>query len=204
MTKQDYIDAVHEMLGDQFRKVIEKQVVEVAINNAYNQIVFDLVKSGLRTFDLCRKRFTGVAVSYDTDASVYYSTYPAAIVPHINGEMIINTVQGIGLRFAPTTEQTILLTEDLPVNDIDNTIYTIIKRERVEYYNMETYTQEEIDEEDETPTPKSSTVRMDLAIQFKEFSATDVVYMPMARDYEVMQLALDMLRNEPIIETPNR
>lgn len=202
MTKKEFIDSVHEMIGEALREEINKPVVEVALNSAYNQLVFDLVKAGVRNFDLCRKRFTGVAVTYDSTADVYYSNWPAAVVPHINNEMIVNTVQGIGLRFAPISEQDILLSENLPVNDIDTTIYTIVKRERIEYYNMESLDQDDIDE-GATPTPQVATVRMDLAIEFREFDDTDEVYMPLGRDYEVMQLALDMLRKEPVIDIRN-
>mgnify|MGYP001013040274 CR=1 FL=1 len=202
MTKQEYIDFVHEELGEALRKNIEKQSVEAAINTAYNQIVFDLVRGGVRNFDLCRKRFTSIAVTYDSNADVYYSDWPAAIVPHINGEMIVSTVQGSGIRFAPMSEQDVLLTTGLLVDLIDTTIYTIIKRERIEYYNMESLSQDEIDT-GSSPTPKISTVRMDLAIEFREFATTDEVYMPMGRDYEVLELALDFLRKEPIIDIRN-
>ena len=202
MTKQYHIDSVHEMLGDPFRKQIEKQTVEAALNHCYNQMVFDLISGRVKMFDLCRKRFNSVTVSYDTTNAVYYSNWPKAIVPNINLEMIINTVQGSGIRIGLMTESDLQLSENLPVNNVDTTIYAIIKRERLEYYNMETYSQEEIDK-GETPTPLLTTVRMDLAIQFKEFSATDEVYMPMGRDYEVHQLALDMLRKEPIMEIRN-
>ena len=202
MTKQQYIDSIHEQLGPALRDEIEKQLVEVVLNDAYNQIVYDLIRSGIYDFDICRKRFPTVAVTHDDTSDVYYSTWPAAIVPYINGEMIVNTVQGSGIRLAPMDEQDVLLTEDLPVNGVDTTVYTIIKRERLEYYNMESLSQDEIDA-GSTPTPLYANVRMDLAIQFKEFDSTDQVYMPMGRDYEVKQLALDMLRKEQIIELRN-
>jgi hypothetical protein len=202
MTKQENIDHIHEVIGDSLRKATPKSVVEAELNTAYNQIVFDIIKSGIVNFDLCRKRFTGIAVIYDSAADVYYSNYPAAIVPHINGEMIINTLQGSGFRFAPISEQSILLTVGLPVDGIDSTIYTVIKRERIEYYNMESLDQDDIDNGAD-PTPRVSSVRMDLAIEFRDFDSTDEVYMPMGRDYEVKQLAEDRIRKQPIIEIRN-
>lgn len=202
MNKIEHIDHLHEELGDVLRTKIEKQTVEAALNSAYNQIIYDLLKSGLRNFDLCRKTFTNVAVVWDSVQGVYYSNYPAAIVSHVNADMILNTVQGSGFRFYPTTEQNLLLTENLLCSTQDNLIRTLVKRERIEYYNMESLSEEDI-ENGSSPTPRVPLVKMNLAIEFREFENTDEVYMPMGRDYEVKQLALDMLRNEPIINVKN-
>jgi hypothetical protein len=202
MRKIDYIDEVENLLGELFQDKIDKPTIEAAINIAYNQEVFNLVKSGLRNFDLCRKRFTDIPVVWDSSAEVYYSTYPASIVPHINTEMIVSTIRGEDLRFYPSSEQVIRLTEILASNSLNNHIRTILKSERVEYYNMESMSDEEI-ESGADHTPKVSEVRMDLAIQFKDFLGTDTVYMPAGEDYLVIQLALDILRNEPIIDVRN-
>ncbi|MBN1683749.1 hypothetical protein JW865_09390 [Candidatus Bathyarchaeota archaeon] len=190
------------MIGDPLRKKVEKQIIEVALNNAYNQIVYDLVSKGARNFDLCRKTFTGISVTWDSTQGVYYSNYPAAIVPYVNESMIVNTVQGNGFRFYPTTEQNILLTEGLLCSSQDNLIRTLIKRERIEFYNMESLDVEDI-ENGSAPTPRVSTIKMNLAIEFSGFDDDDEVYMPMGRDYEVVQLALDLIRNEPIINLRN-
>jgi hypothetical protein len=197
MTKKQHIDQIEELLGEAYYDKISKPVIEVTLNTAYNQIC-----STMNKFDLCRKRFTGIPVVWDSSAEVYYSDYPAAIVPTINSEMIVSTIKGSGALFSPTTEQESRLVYTLSSNDIDNRIYTILKRERIEYENMESLTDEEI-EDGATHTPKVPTVRMDLAIEFKEFEDTDEVYMPAGKDYEVKQIALDMLRNEPIIDVRN-
>jgi hypothetical protein len=201
MTKQQVIDSVWNLLQDKSEN-LTKQMVEVFINDTYNQTCWDLVKGRVKNFDLCRKRFTGIAVTWDSAAGVYYSDYPAAIVPEINAEMIVSTIYGSGLLFYPSSEKRQRLVQDLTSNTLNTHIPTILKRERVEYRNMETYSQEELDN-GETPTPRIATVRMDLAIQFKEFLPTDVVYMPAGRDYEVKQLAIDFIKQLPIMEVRN-
>lgn len=202
MVKQQFIDSLHNLLGEALREHIEPQDVEVAINDAYNQICLELFQSGRMKYDLCRKRFTDVAVTWDSDADVYYSTYPAAIVPDINMDMIVETIRGSDLLFYPSSEKTRRRVKGLQSNDLNNHIPTILKRERIEYDNMESLTDAEI-VDGATPTPRIATVRMDLAIQFKEFAATDVVYMPAGNDYKVKQLAFDYLKQEPIIEVRN-
>jgi hypothetical protein len=201
MIKQNYIDLVFNPESVKYEN-LTKTMVEVIINTAYNQKCWDLTRSGLKNFDLCRKRFTGIAVTWDSLANVYYSDYPAAIVPNINAEMIVSTIAGSGLLFYPTSEQTQRLVESLASNSLNTHIPTILKRERIEYLNMETYSQDEIDN-GETPTPRISTVRMDLAIQFKDFLSTDTVYMPGGSDQEVLQSAIDFLKQEPIMEVRN-
>ena len=202
MTKQEHIDSVYELLGEAFREKIEPQVVEASLNAAYNQICLELSTSGNKSFDLCRKRFTGVAVTWDSDADVYYSTYPAAIVPKLNVEMIVELVRGSDLYFYPSSEKTRRLVSGSQSDELNTGIPTILKRERIEYRNMESLSDDEIDG-GSTPTPKVATVRMDLAIEFRDFATTDEVYMPDGRDYQVYQLALDMLRNEPIMDVRN-
>ena len=201
MTKQGFIDYCYNELYGKMDN-LTKTMVEVAINNAYNQICWDLIKGGARKFDLCRKRFTGIAVTWDTVSDCYYSNYPAAIVPHLNAEMIVSTIKGSGLLFYPTTESSLRVAENLPCSALNNHIETILKRERIEFYNMESLSLEEI-ENNSSPTPRVPTVRIDLAIQFKEFLSTDTVYMPAGRDYEVLQLAIDFLKQNPIMDIRN-
>jgi hypothetical protein len=201
MTKLNIIDSVFEMLGALSDKV-DKQLVEIAINDAYNQIVYDIVRSGKNDFDLCRKTFTGISVTWDTAGAVYYSSFPKSIVPNINTEMIVQTIQGSDLRFSPTTEQGLQLTVGSVMDGTDNGISYILKRERIEFYNMESLSQDEIDN-GSSPTPRVPTIKMNLAIQFKEFDNTDEVYFPMGRDYEIKQLALDYLNKEKIIQIRN-
>jgi hypothetical protein len=196
-TKQNHIDYVY---NEGYSKIenLTKTMAEFHINIAYNQICSTL----LNRYDLCRKRFTNIPVVWDTTAGVYYSNYPAAIIPTINADMIVELIYGSGIRINPTSENTLLVTQGLLVNDIDTSISTILKRDRIEYYNMETYSDQEISD-GENPTPKISTVRMDLAIQFKEFLSTDVVYFPAGKDYEVLQLAIDLMKQQPIMEVRN-
>lgn len=201
MTKAQFIDEVWNLTHDSSEN-LTKQMVEIVINNMYNQICWDLVKGRVRNFDLCRKRYTGIPVIWDSSANIYYSDYPAAIVPEINSDMIVSTIQGSGLFFVPSSEQNIRLVESLVSNSLNTHIKSILKRERVEYYNMESLTQEDINN-GSTPTPRVATVRMDLAVEFKEFLLTDVVYMPAGRDYEVLQLAVDFIMKEPIMEVRN-
>lgn len=202
MTKKYYIDLAHENLGEAFRRHISKPAVESAINTVYNQICYDLYVAGNKDFQLSRKRFTDQAVTWDSVADVYYTTYPAAIVPDINMDMVVELVKGSDTLFLPSTEETRIVVTDLQSPDLDTNVYTIFKRERIEYLNMESLSDDEI-EEGGTPTPRFTTVRMDLAIQFKEFAITDEVFMPAGRDYEVIQLAVDFLKKEPIVDIKN-
>jgi hypothetical protein len=201
MTKQNHIDYLYNSEYSKSEN-LTKTMVEVAINASYNQVCWDLVKGRVKNFDLCRKRFTNISVVWDSSADVYYSNYPAPIVPEINTEMIVSTIKGGGYRFNPSSEQNQRIVQSLASNSLNLHIPTILKRERVEYNNMESLSVEEI-ENGSSPTPKIATVRMDLAIEFKGFISTDIVYMPAGRDYEVMQLAIDYLKQNPIMEVRN-
>lgn len=209
MQKIQYIDEIYNLVKPTSEN-LTKQMVEVAINAAYNQIAADSFNSftsrkayrDITSFDLCKKRFNSVAVTYDTTNAVYYSNYPVALVPNINLDQVVNTVQGQGTRFYPITEADILVTENLNCNKLDTYISYLPKRERVEYYNMESLDEDDIDNGD-TPTPRIPTVRLELAIEFKSFESTDIVYMPNGRDYEVKQLAIDFLKQNPIMEIRN-
>jgi hypothetical protein len=196
MTKQMYIDYCY---NESYGKMdnLTKTMVEIAINNTYNQVCV-----GVKKIDICRKRFTAVPVIWDTVSGCYYSNYPAAIVPNLNADMIVSTIKGSGLLFYPTTESSLRIASVLPCSDLNTHIETILKRERIEYYNMESLSLEEI-ENGSNPTPRVPTISIDLAIQFKEFLSTDVVYMPNGRDYEVLQLAIDFLKQNPIMDIRN-
>jgi hypothetical protein len=199
--KIEYIDELFTMWGP-FEKGHTKQLVEVALNGAYNQLMLDSVRQGYNDLDLHRKSYTGVAVTYDSTREIYYSLYPADIVPGINRQRIVNAIIGNGLRLYPTNEETLLLKENLYCNTVDTNIQYVPKRDRVEYDNMETMTDAEITD-GSTPTPFTTTVRMDLIIQFKEYTATDDVLIPMGRDVDFKQWALDYLKQEPIIDPRN-
>lgn len=201
MQKIEHIDALHEHIGEAYRKEIPKQMCEVAINYAYNQTATELAANGAR-IDLSRKRYTDQAVTWDADASVYYTNYPAAIIPKMNIDMIVETIRGGGLKFVPTSERELRLVQNLQSHGLDTNISTVLKRERIEYDNMESLSQDEIDN-GSSPTPKISSVRMDLAIEFREFADTDEVYMPGGNDYLVMQLAEDWLLKQNIIQVRN-
>jgi hypothetical protein len=201
MQKVQFIDEVYN-LEIATHPILTQQMVEIVLNNVYNQLCWDLFLAKIPNYDLCRKRFTDIPVVWDSSADVYYSNYPAAVVPNINEEMIVSTIKGSNLLFYPTTEKTQRRVSNLQSNALNLHIPTILKRERIEYLNMESLSQEQING-GSNPTPKIATVRMDLAIQFKEFASTDVVYTPGGRDYELIQLAVDFITKEPIMEIRN-
>lgn len=200
-TKKWHIDSVRNNLGA-LKFKIRPQTVEADINSAYNQVLLEIANATADNVILSRKRFTGIAVTWDSSANVYYSNYPAALAPHLSLSMIISTIIGNGLRVYITKEKTLRLVDGLPVNDLNTRIRAVPKRERIEFYNMESLSDEEI-ANGATPTPKMQTVRMDMAIEFKDFALTDDIYMPNGQDYKVKQLAIDMLKQEPIIELRN-
>lgn len=190
MDKQGYINDLFERWGP-YNKGHYKQLVETAINYAYNQIAGELIDAG-DDIMLSTKKYNNVTVSLDGTTSIGYAEYPVDIV-YAGATKVINTVKGTGYRFYPTTERMVRLMEGTYMDGLNVKIGYIPKRERVEFYNIK----------DSMGALVISSVSMELAVQFKSFSDSDTVLMPRGRDYEVMQLALDFLKQQPIIDLKN-
>ena len=188
MDKIGYIDALYTKIGPH-RKGNSKQLCEVALNMAYNQIISSVLSNGRENFMPSVKEFTAVTIQKDGTTGTAYATYPVDIVS-ADGLITVNTVKGTGARFFPMREREVRLIEGGYAEGQMIEYGYIPKRERVEFWNIK----------DSNDDLIINSCTLELAIQFKEFVSTDTVLMPNGRDYEVLQLAEDWLSNMQIID----
>lgn len=165
---------------------------EAALNTAYNQIVSSIAFTDYEKMMLSTKEFNNVTISKDATTGTAYATYPAAIV-WTRGIQTVNTVKGTDSRFFPMTERSVRLLSGTYAEGQMIEYGYIPKRERVEFYNIK-------DADDDLIITSCS---MELTIQFKEFASTDTILMPLGKDYEVIQLAYDILEQTPILDLKN-
>jgi hypothetical protein len=192
MQKQEHIDQLRVMLGE-MSNTIHPVIIEVAINDAYNQIINDMTFEQQKATALCTKEYTDIAVALDATRCLYYSDLPGSLVPlkgSLTGVNYINTNTGMGVRFEPTTEKMIKFSigkDEMTTLPTDMVLY-YISRDKIWYYG------------DMSAVPL---VRMVLTIQFKSFEDEDEVTMPEGRDYNIKQLAMDYIKQTPILELRN-
>jgi hypothetical protein len=188
MTKKEIIDFCrYELKKMDFAN--HPMIVEGALNAVYNQILADLPARDLDYFEFHTKDYE-VAVTLDATSNRYYSTLPAAIVqlkvPQ-RGVVAINSKQGTGFRFYPTTEKEVRQTANLESGLYDRYFGFYVHDGKVFYTN---YTDE----------LAAAGVRMSLAVQFMDFASTDEVPLPGGRDYDIAQLVIDFIRQTSVIE----
>ena len=188
MTKKNHIDEIfyHLRRNDNMN---HKAIIEAALNNVYNQIIYDTPTKYLENFEFYTKDFS-VAIAQDA-YDRYYSTLPASIVklkePQ-NGVLAINTLKGTGYKFYPTTEKELRQTEGFESRLIDGeNIGYYVKRDTVYYDNMDSDT-------------ANYNVRMSLAVDFMGFDDDDEVPLPAGRDYDLKALVKDYILNSSITD----
>lgn len=185
LPKIDQDNKYHPRLID---AAIEKVLAEM-----YNEI---WVVDPLSLQRFC-KRYGGttpIAVSYDANAQVYYSTHPAKFIPFMDRasgvRRVTTKVQG-GLTFFPMDQREVeLVHSGVNVKAVNNKIGYIVTPERVEYYDM-------------TVAVSTVGVRMDLIVPFSVYAETDTVLIPEVRDGEGKGFVGRVLEVLGVIQPPD-
>jgi hypothetical protein len=189
VTKQNIIDSVIYELK-KLDYVNHPAIVEDVLNDVYNQLMADMSPASLKNFEFYTKNYEATIVA-DATSGRYYSTLPVSIVnlqkPQM-GVIAINSKDGTGFRFYPTTELELRLTENLESGLYDRYYGWYLNRDKIWYSHKM------------TSVLATAGVRLSLAVQFKDFAATDVVPLPKGRNYDMKQLAIDYLRQTQIFD----
>ena len=147
-------------------------VVDTAIGKVLQQAYNEVWVADPLALQRFTKRYgdtTLIAVTLDASANIYYSSYPARIVPipdKASGVRRITTRQQGGMTFHPLDNREVeLVASGSFFNTVTNKVGYIPTLERIEYYNMST-------------AIADIGVRMDLLVDFSEYADTDVVLIP--------------------------
>ena len=189
MTKANIIDSIYYMLRKKHDEVNHKAIIESVCNDVYNQLMYDTPAKDLKTFEFYT-RTSEVAVALDADSQRYYSALPYGLVTlknPINAIVAINSTEGLGHRFYPTTQKDIKNFDGLESDQVVTIYGYYLEGQRVYY-------------KDYTSDLVAAGVRMSLAVQFNEFAATTEIPLPSGRDYEFKQLILDYIKQNNIID----
>jgi hypothetical protein len=188
MTKQQLIDEISYILKKRDYQN-HPAIIETVINGVYNQLISELSPMDLQRFEFYSKSYEA-NVSLDSSSQRYYADLPVPVV-NLNrsqgGVLGVNAKDGTGHRYYPTTEREQRYTENLESGLYDRYSGYYVNRNRVWFTNM-------------NAERASAGVRLNLAPQFRSFSATDEVPLPAGRDYELKQLVIDMITNQQIID----
>ena len=148
------------------------RVVDAAIGKVLQQSYNEVFMADPLALQRFTKRYGDtsiIAVSYDASAGIYYSAYPARIVPipdRASGVRRITTRSQGGMTFHPLDIREVeLVASGSFFETVTNKIGYIPTLERIEYYSM-------------TAAIAAIGVRMDLLVDFSEYADTDVVLIP--------------------------
>jgi hypothetical protein len=188
MVKSEVIDQIKYQLK-KLNYANHPVIIEAVLNDVYNQIMFDTSPRKLQYFEFYTKDYE-VTVSLDSGSNRYYSTLPATIVqlqiPQ-QGVVSINSKKGTGFRIYPTSEREVRYTANLESGLYDRYYGFYVHRDKVWYVNYDAEL-------------AAAGVRMALAVQFRDFAATDEVPIPGGRNYDLKQLAVDYIRQTQILD----
>ena len=165
------------------------KLVEAYITMASNTILGELFRKDSSGYDLYAKSYIA-DVDYDSDSDQFYSPYPAPIVQTIdpaNGVRSINTLDGIGLEFAPAKAEEMSLFSDVIASKLTMVIPYIPERGRVLYIG------EPLDEDYQA----IESVRMRLVAPFSEYAMDEFFHIPGGSDLHLIDTVIQIMGRIP-------
>jgi len=185
MTRQEYIDYIRLSLAP-----IDKtgryhaEMVRVACDIVYSTKMTMISDDLVGDMDLFSKEFLAQDVTLDAGRGLYYADLPAAIIPIpgvTSGIRSINTNQGMGLDFVPTTEREMYYIDGTVTQLVDTTIGYWLQGQKVWF------------DTSMTAAIASAGIRMILIPRFSEFDKDDVINIPGATDREFVAEVLQLI-----------
>jgi len=147
-------------------------VVDAAIGKVLAKMYNELWAADSLALQRFTKRYgdvTQVAVAHDASAGIYYSAYPARIIPipdRASGVRRITTRLQGGMTFHPMDNREVeLVASGSYFGTTTNKIGYIPTQDRIEYYSM-------------TAAIALVGVRMDLLVDFSEYGDNEIVLIP--------------------------
>lgn len=171
----------------------DTQMVAKYIGRAFNMVLWEIFTGGLYNLDNYTKKYTSVAVSYNSTEEKYYSVLPEKIVQLRrpgSGVMKIQTIKGTALSFIPVANQEVELLDGQEVDLIDSSIRYVVIGQTVEYINM-------------TSSIAGVGVKMYLVIPFDSYDWDDDVMIPSGQDQRLIDLAVNFATGQPIDDQLN-
>ena len=189
MTKAEILDSlIYELKKLDYQN--HPAMVESIVSDVYNQLLGQMSQDELDMFEFYAKTYNDQAVTLDTDSNRYYTTLPVAIVNlhrRQGGVLGINSTEGTGHKFFPTSEQEIRMTDNIEAGILGRFYGYFVDHGRIWYDGM-------------TVAIAAAGVRLTLAPQFRDFASTDEINLPTGMDYSLKQLVIDRISNQQVID----
>jgi len=176
MTKQEIRSLVKNILpkfsqGSEYHSEVLDRAIEKVISQLYTETFLRDPHSLQRYVKRYGGGGTPVAVSYDGNATIYYSNYPTGINPipipdKASGVRRISTKAQTGTTFYPMDQREMdLIYNSINTSSVNNKIGYVVTQDRIEYYAM-------------TAAIAAVGVRMDILVPFSDYADTDQVLIP--------------------------
>lgn len=198
IVKKAFIELIRERISGEYAS---KQIGKVGdrklayyIGRAYNSALISIYARNLTSYDPYTREYTNVAIDYDSNTEMYYSTLPAKIIilPRRagNGVMWISGMTSKSVEFVPITNGHLKVMDGLEVDQLDDVIGYVYRNGRIEYWGM-------------TSAIAADDVRMGLVIPFEEYDMEDEVPLPVGADEMIMQSVVQFLLGTPDADKVN-
>lgn len=171
-----------------------EEVIAAAIGVVYANMLNDIYNENPKELDNYTVTYgvgTALTVIEEAATGIHYTTLPIAYIPFRDKASGVRRVDALlqgGLKFYPMDSRE----ADLALNgsmfyQAANKIGYVVKRTRVEYFNM-------------TAAVETSGVRMDIVPEFTALGEDDVVKIPQGKERELIAGALELLGVIPPVD----
>lgn len=197
ITKAELVELIRRRLVGQISNESEgsfdEPLIAKYLGRAFNMVLWEVFRGGVHNLDNYNKRYTGVAVAYNSTKDRYFSTLPADIVqlPRVgSGVLKIQTQTGTTAKFIPISSQEVEFIDGQEVDLISNNIRYVIRGKEVEYFGM-------------TSAIASVGVDMDLVIPIDEYDWDDDVMIPSGQDQRLIEITVAFATGQPVDDQIN-
>ena len=172
MTAEQVISIVRNRIGKPFHE----EVIRYNIGRAYASLMTQ--QKDLTPF---RKTYESVAVEEHTASEKYYSLLPAIPV-HLYDAIRIYTAKGTRFDYVPVRDGEMRIMADLDAGLVTDKVAFFLRNDRVWYENMPDTT---------------TTVTMEIAINFESYEDTDTVFLPIGLEEQLITMTVNFLMGSP-------
>lgn len=170
----------------------DERRVELDIAAAINTLFFQIFKKDPSNLDRYAKTYLNVAVSYEASTETYYSILPAKVIQYPtvgDGIWDINTMTGRDITFAPIQISDRDMLYENEFDSMDDVIGYTLSGNRVNYHNFDSII---------------TAVKMDLVVDFTEWTSTENVPIPAGQDLEIINIIRQMYNMKPVDRLNNQ
>lgn len=178
MDKKSICDTIRNNIGWEY----DRRQVSAVVSMIYSMYIHDAMDGKIKNYEFLSKEYTDQDVNEDDEG--YYVTLPASVVglpTATDGVRIIRNTGSGDLDYFPMKEEDKMLSDGLDSDTINTYTGYWVVGNKIRFYNHD----------------GSSTVDLVLAIQFNDFEWTDEVNLPGGRDFNILELASNILQNKP-------